>query len=210
MDYLYCKNSDCGVYLGSLGGSSCLLCGWQAPTECNCDESSDHTQKLFMVLQQRTPDALHRHTFDDLLEELAEMLDEREAQPAVVQQEPVPWEDIVSAVKTVVAEASRRGEMFPQESDKQAEDRAASRRVCELIKWYATCGGSVAEKLEGWPKRYAQPAQAVVQQLIKALENCCKLSADEFTEIASVNLLQSKLQKVQMVAKAALKAAKGE
>jgi hypothetical protein len=36
MSYLYCQNEDCGVYLGSLGGRHCQLCGWSAPCE---DES---------------------------------------------------------------------------------------------------------------------------------------------------------------------------
>lgn len=26
--YLYCQNTECGVYLGSLGGLSCGVCGW--------------------------------------------------------------------------------------------------------------------------------------------------------------------------------------
>lgn len=29
-EFLYCQNTSCGVYLGSLGGSSCEICGWQA------------------------------------------------------------------------------------------------------------------------------------------------------------------------------------
>lgn len=28
--YLYCQNPSCGVYLGSLGGNSCWICGWNA------------------------------------------------------------------------------------------------------------------------------------------------------------------------------------
>jgi len=26
--YLYCQNTECGAYLGSLGGEACHLCGW--------------------------------------------------------------------------------------------------------------------------------------------------------------------------------------
>ena len=33
--YLYCQNTECGVYLGSLGGSYCHICGW------SCEESDD-------------------------------------------------------------------------------------------------------------------------------------------------------------------------
>ncbi len=29
--YLYCQNTDCGVYLGSLGGDHCNICGWVNP-----------------------------------------------------------------------------------------------------------------------------------------------------------------------------------
>lgn len=26
--YLYCQNTECGVYLGSLGANRCSICGW--------------------------------------------------------------------------------------------------------------------------------------------------------------------------------------
>ena len=29
--YLYCQNTDCGAYLGSLGGDDCQHCGWTNP-----------------------------------------------------------------------------------------------------------------------------------------------------------------------------------
>ena len=29
--YLYCQNTDCGAYLGSLGGDACQHCGWTNP-----------------------------------------------------------------------------------------------------------------------------------------------------------------------------------
>lgn len=31
MSHLYCQNTDCGEYLGSLGGESCPHCGWTEP-----------------------------------------------------------------------------------------------------------------------------------------------------------------------------------
>lgn len=37
--YLYCQNTSCGTYLGSLGGNSCPLCGWSAGRDMNDDES---------------------------------------------------------------------------------------------------------------------------------------------------------------------------
>lgn len=33
MGFLYCQNTDCGEYLGSLGADSCRLCGWQNETD---------------------------------------------------------------------------------------------------------------------------------------------------------------------------------
>ena len=66
--------------------------------------------------------------------------------------QPIAWQSIVAAIMAVQKEASRRGEMFPQTSDEDSDDRAATRRVCKMIQWYATDGGSVAEKLRDWPK----------------------------------------------------------
>lgn len=74
---------------------------------------------------------------------------------------PVPWQSVVQAVFAVAAEASRRGEMFPQTADEQREDRRAVTRVAEMVEWYATRGGAVAEKLENWP-RAAVPAVPAV------------------------------------------------
>lgn len=36
--YLYCQNSYCGVYLGSLGANCCDLCGWHAGREAEDEE----------------------------------------------------------------------------------------------------------------------------------------------------------------------------
>lgn len=66
--------------------------------------------------------------------------------------EPVPWRSIVAAIQAVDVEARRRGSMFPQTADEQDKDRAAVRRVAEMVEWYATKGGAVAEKLPGWPR----------------------------------------------------------
>jgi hypothetical protein len=63
----------------------------------------------------------------------------------------IAWTDVVKAIRAVADEAARRGEMYPQTRDEQEEDRKAFRRVCESIEWYATKGGSVAEKLDAWP-----------------------------------------------------------
>ncbi len=41
MSYLYCQNTDCGAYLGSLGGSSCNLCGWQSGRASGGSEELD-------------------------------------------------------------------------------------------------------------------------------------------------------------------------
>lgn len=38
--YLYCQNPDCGVYLGSLGGDDCHICGWKNYREE--DEGGQH------------------------------------------------------------------------------------------------------------------------------------------------------------------------
>ena len=72
---------------------------------------------------------------------------------------PSPWQDIVKAIYAVRAEAARRGEMFPQTSDDQVEDRAAAHRVADMIEWYATKGGAVAMKLPKWPT-YSAPVAA--------------------------------------------------
>lgn len=65
---------------------------------------------------------------------------------------PIPYQSVLQAIQAIDDEASRRGEMFPQTADEQREDRSASRRVIEMIKWYALHGGMVAHKLKDWPK----------------------------------------------------------
>lgn len=38
MAYLYCGNTECRTYLGSLGSEHCNVCGWKAPIEDVSDE----------------------------------------------------------------------------------------------------------------------------------------------------------------------------
>lgn len=64
---------------------------------------------------------------------------------------PVPWEYIVKAINAVGDEAQERGRLYPQNSDEQMGDRRAIRRICGMIEWYATEGGSCAMKLPDWP-----------------------------------------------------------
>ncbi|VWB97332.1 hypothetical protein [Burkholderia lata] len=72
---------------------------------------------------------------------------------------PIGWQLIVQAINAVDKEAARRGEMYPQTDDEQRMDRKAVRRVIEMIEWYATQGGAVAERLDAWPKTAASIAQ---------------------------------------------------
>ena len=39
--YLYCQNTSCGVYLGSLGGNDCWICGWSAGRYMGEDEEPE-------------------------------------------------------------------------------------------------------------------------------------------------------------------------
>lgn len=40
--YLYCQNRDCWVYLGSLGGDDCHICGWRSGTSEDAPDSQEH------------------------------------------------------------------------------------------------------------------------------------------------------------------------
>ena len=73
---------------------------------------------------------------------------------------PIPWQSVVAAIHAVQTEAARRGEMYPQTRDEQNEDKLAARRTAEMIEWYATKGGSVAEQLDSWPKSPEVPVDA--------------------------------------------------
>lgn len=45
--YLYCQNTDCGTYLGSLGGNECNVCGWTNPEpapDADADADDEQTQ----------------------------------------------------------------------------------------------------------------------------------------------------------------------
>lgn len=61
--------------------------------------------------------------------------------------------------------------MFPQTSDEQAEDRAAVRRVAEMVEWYATKGGAVAEQLRTWPKATPPLTHAQAERLAAGLDD---------------------------------------
>lgn len=39
--YLYCQNTSCGVYLGSLGSDDCHICGWCAGKYMTDEEKND-------------------------------------------------------------------------------------------------------------------------------------------------------------------------
>lgn len=97
--------------------------------------------------------------------------------------EPVPWQSVVSAIRAVGSEAYQRGSMFPQAVDEHREDRAAVRRVAEMIEWYATNGGAVAESLKDWPKVPTHPPSPsalaeVPKGLIAALRWQRQIDAD--------------------------------
>jgi hypothetical protein len=72
--------------------------------------------------------------------------------PAAPPADPVAlrMEDVAAAICAVGAEAARRGEMFPQTSDEQREDRRAVARVVEMLRWYEANTGCA--RLRGWPK----------------------------------------------------------
>lgn len=39
--YLYCQNTSCGAYLGSLGEDECNICGWRAGRYMDEDEEPE-------------------------------------------------------------------------------------------------------------------------------------------------------------------------
>ena len=58
--------------------------------------------------------------------------------------------DVIAAICAVDAEAARRGEMFPQTSDEQREDRRSAARVVNMLEWYEKNTGCAL--LRGWPR----------------------------------------------------------
>lgn len=84
------------------------------------------------------------------------------AAPDLAPVAPIGWRDVVQAIHAVDEEAARRGEMFPQTADEQRADRAAVRRVVQMVEWYATRGGAVAEKLASWPSSGSSTPNPVV------------------------------------------------
>jgi hypothetical protein len=90
--------------------------------------------------------------------------------------EAVAWRDVVKAIRAVDSEAARRGEMYPQTRDDQRDDRVATRRVCEMIEWYATKGGAVAESLDDWPKLTAPQAECAPRDRASSMPGGCECS----------------------------------
>ncbi|MGB5807790.1 hypothetical protein [Castellaniella sp.] len=84
------------------------------------------------------------------------------AAPVAQEQVPIPWQDVRRAIVAVHAESKRRGDMYPQTSEDRADDRKAVHRVVDMIEWYTTKGGAVAENLPDWPT-YTAPVAAQAQ-----------------------------------------------
>lgn len=57
--------------------------------------------------------------------------------------------DVIRAISAVQKEASKRGEMYPQTSDEQRDDRKAVMRVIEMLEWYEKNTGCA--NIKGWP-----------------------------------------------------------
>ncbi|MFD1557040.1 hypothetical protein ACFSHT_15675 [Paraburkholderia silviterrae] len=76
----------------------------------------------------------------------------------------LPWQSVIDAIYAVDTESSRRGEMFPQTGDEQRDDRHAVKRVCEMIRWYATKSAAGIESFIGWPTIAAPVAPAATIQ----------------------------------------------
>jgi len=69
--------------------------------------------------------------------------------PVDVNVTPLRTQDVVQAILAVDAEASRRGEMFPQTSDERSEDHRAVARVVWMLQWYEENTGCA--RIKGWP-----------------------------------------------------------
>lgn len=110
----------------------------------------------------------------------------------VAAQEPIAWKDVVSAINAVAKEAASRGGMFPQEASEQREDSEAAKRVCGMIEWYATCGGSVAMRLPDWPL-YDHGAACARCEEAERIESIATAKLGE--EIIKNGVLQDKLAK---------------
>jgi hypothetical protein len=62
---------------------------------------------------------------------------------------PLRQQDVIAAIRSVEAEAKRRGAMFPQCTDQHKADRDAVQRVVEMIRWYGDNVG--CQTIKGWP-----------------------------------------------------------
>lgn len=70
--------------------------------------------------------------------------------------EPLKTQDVMAAIYAVDREAARRGEMFPQTSDEQRDDRRSITRVMGMLAWYEKNTGCA--RIKGWPTLAATPA----------------------------------------------------
>lgn len=62
---------------------------------------------------------------------------------------PLRTHDVILAILAVDRESAERGRMFPQDIDLHKADRAAVRRVVEMIQWYDQ--NIDCRTIEGWP-----------------------------------------------------------
>lgn len=62
---------------------------------------------------------------------------------------PLTVPTVVQAIQSIGDEAARRGEMYPQTADEQRKDKAAVRRVIEMLEWYDKNTG--CHRIDGWP-----------------------------------------------------------
>ena len=60
MSKIFCGNSDCGAYLGSMGADSCVHCGWIEPDAIEAAATEPLLQRI-AELEQR-----NRDLFDDV------------------------------------------------------------------------------------------------------------------------------------------------
>ena len=74
--------------------------------------------------------------------------------------------DVVAAIIAIDKEAARRGEMFPQTSYEQREDRRAATRIIDMLKWYNQ--NTRCDNIAGWPKApdCRHSAESVIEDLI--------------------------------------------
>lgn len=129
----------------------------------------DHTAQLvemLSALQQRAERAEAER--DALALDAARYRRLRDAAPPA-QPAPLPLDAVLRAIDAVASEAARRGEMYPQTSEEQREDRLAVRRVVEMLTWYEQNTGCA--RIKGWPSTTApaQPAPDPAMEVLREL-----------------------------------------